>query len=118
MSDTSRVRGGSASTLPEGEVRRIEVPGRAPIALFRLADCFYATDDTCTHGAASLSDGFVENGEVECPYHSGRFDIRTGAATLYPCTVALRTYSAVVEDNEVVIDLTSLAAVKPRSDPT
>jgi nitrite reductase/ring-hydroxylating ferredoxin subunit len=36
--------------VPPGAVRRIEVPGRAPIAIYNVAGSFYATDDTCTHG--------------------------------------------------------------------
>ncbi|MBW4091501.1 MAG: non-heme iron oxygenase ferredoxin subunit [Proteobacteria bacterium] len=110
------MRACAADTLQDGDVRRIDLPDRSPIALFRLGEQFFATDDTCTHGAASLADGFVEDGEVECPYHGGRFDIRTGAATLHPCTAPLRTYPAGVELGEVVIDLTHAVADEGRND--
>jgi nitrite reductase/ring-hydroxylating ferredoxin subunit len=99
-----QVRACAAADLKDGDVRRIDPPNQPPIAVYRLGDAFYATDDTCTHGAASLSDGFVENGEVECPYHLGRFDVRTGEPTLHPCTVALRTYPVMVEGNTVYVD--------------
>lgn len=71
------------------------------IAVFRLGDAFHATADTCTHGAASLCDGHVEDGQVECPWHAGRFDIRTGQATASPCTDPLRVYPTRVVDGMV-----------------
>jgi len=79
----------------------VDLPGRAPIAVFRLGDEFFATDDTCTHGAASLCDGEIFDGQVECPFHSGRFDIRTGAPTAFPCTKPLAVYPVVVEDGRI-----------------
>ncbi len=112
----ARIRACATNALQDGDVRRVDLPNRPPIAVFRLGDQFFATDDTCTHGAASLAEGFVEAGEVECPYHAGRFDIRTGAATQHPCIAPLRTYAVLVERGEVVIDLTRAAAGEGRSD--
>ena len=100
----SLVRACSVTDLQDGEIRRVEVPDQPPIAIYRLGDEYYATDDTCTHGAASLADGFVENGEVECPFHLGRFDIRTGQPTLHPCTVPIRTYKVQIDGSEVFVD--------------
>jgi nitrite reductase/ring-hydroxylating ferredoxin subunit len=85
----------------------VELPGRAPIAVFRLGDEFFATDDTCTHGAASLCDGEVFGGQVECPFHGGTFDVRTGAATTFPCTKPLAVYPVVVKNGQVYAHLDS-----------
>ena len=63
---------------------RVEVEGLPPLAVFQLDDGFYVTDDTCTHGEASLCEGFVEGDEIECPWHSGRFCIKDGKATALP----------------------------------
>ena len=52
----------------------------------------FATDNICTHAYAKLSDGWIERGEIECPLHAGRFDIRTGKATAPPCADDLKTY--------------------------
>jgi nitrite reductase/ring-hydroxylating ferredoxin subunit len=76
-----------------------------PLAVFRLGDRFYVIDDTCTHGQASLCDGFLDEGEIECPLHSGRFCIRTGSPTAAPVTVAVRTYQATVVDGNVCVEL-------------
>jgi nitrite reductase/ring-hydroxylating ferredoxin subunit len=39
---------------------------------------YHVTDDTCTHGFASLSEGTVEGHVVTCPWHGWTFDVRTG----------------------------------------
>ena len=41
---------------------------------------FYATADRCTHEEASLSDGWIQDGTIECPRHQGFFDIVSGKA--------------------------------------
>jgi nitrite reductase/ring-hydroxylating ferredoxin subunit len=93
----------SVDELQDGDVKKVDVPGRAPLAVYRLDGEFFATDDVCTHGAASLADGFVEDGQVECPYHAGRFDIRTGQPTGHPCTVALQVYKVVTQGSQVFV---------------
>ena len=65
----------------------------------------FATDNMCSHGQAKLCDGYLEGHEIECPYHQGRFDIRTGEATAAPCVEAVRTYPVKVEDYRVWLDL-------------
>jgi naphthalene 1,2-dioxygenase system ferredoxin subunit len=71
------------------------------IALFLVGDAVYATANRCTHGDARLCDGYLEGHEIECPYHQGRFDVRSGAATLAPAEVALATWPARVVDGRV-----------------
>ena len=57
------------SELVPGEVRVVK--DDVPIAVFCTADDeLYAIDDTCSHQAASLADGWVEGHTVECPLHS------------------------------------------------
>jgi len=68
-----------ADEVRDLEILRVTPKGYPPIAVYRLGDAYFATDDTCSHGDASLADGFLdEDCSVECPYHAGRFDIRTG----------------------------------------
>lgn len=80
---------------------RVDLPDHPPLAVFRLGDEIFATDDTCTHGAASLSEGDICDGQVECPFHGGAFDIRTGEATALPCTKSLRVYPITIENGRV-----------------
>lgn len=83
--------------------KRVQLEGLPPLAVFRLDDDVFVTDDTCTHGDASLCDGFVEDGQVECPWHAGKFDIRSGAATAFPAVAPIRVYRTRVVDGQVSI---------------
>jgi naphthalene 1,2-dioxygenase system ferredoxin subunit len=80
------------------------VAGR-DIALFRVGDAVFATDNLCTHGHARLCEGYVEGHEIECPLHQGRFDLRTGLATCAPATASLKTYPVRIEGGRVVLAL-------------
>lgn len=82
----------SLAELPEGEARRCEIAGEQ-VALFHVDGCVYATQDDCTHGRASLSDGYLIGDEVECPLHQGMFNVRTGKATAAPCTQDLKIFA-------------------------
>jgi nitrite reductase/ring-hydroxylating ferredoxin subunit len=93
--------------VSEDTAKKVDIKGHPSVAIFKIDDQFYAVADLCTHGAASLSEGFVENGIVECPFHSGTFDIKTGQALTFPCTEAIRTYPARVEGDEILIRLDS-----------
>jgi len=87
-----------------GEVRRIEAAGLA-LAVYNLAGQFYATDDACTHGPGLLSEGFVDGDTIECNFHQGRFDIRTGECVGPPCMIPVKTYRTTVENGRVFIEV-------------
>lgn len=90
--------------VPEGDVIGIKVAGR-DIALYEVEGEVYATDNLCTHGAARMSDGFLEGREIECPLHQGRFDVCTGKAMCAPLTDNIRTYPVKIENLRVMLKL-------------
>ncbi len=94
-----------ASELAEGAVREVAIEGYPRIAVYHLDDGFFATDDLCTHGNASLAEGDIEGGEIICPFHEGSFNIRTGEATGPPCLVPIRTYPVEVVDGTIHLTL-------------
>jgi nitrite reductase/ring-hydroxylating ferredoxin subunit len=91
--------------LDPGQAKQINLPDRPPLAIFNIDGNFYATDDTCTHGLASLAEGYIEDGVVECPWHGGTFEIATGKPASFPCVVPLKTYKTDVAGDEVYIIL-------------
>ena len=86
-----------------GTARRVDRQGRS-YAVFNIDGAYHVTDDTCTHGFASLSEGTLEGYVVTCPWHGGEFDVRDGRAVSLPCTDALRVYPCRLEDGMVRID--------------
>ena len=99
----SKVKLFLASELKANEIRQVELDAREPIAIYNLDGEYFATDDTCTHGNASMAEGDIDGSEVYCPFHMGAFDIRTGEATVAPCSVPLQTYEVVIEDGYLFI---------------
>lgn len=75
------------------------------IALYLVDDEVYATHNVCTHQFALLSDGFLEDGCIECPLHQGKFDVKTGAALCAPVTTPLRTYKVEVANGAVMVEI-------------
>ena len=95
--------------VAEGSVKSFEV-GNNVIAVYNVGGTFYATDNECTHGAASLAEGILEDDIIECSLHFGAFNVKTGEAVQAPCFTPLRTYKVVVQDGQVTVDLEKTAA--------
>ena len=74
------------------------------LAVFNIDGEFYVTDDACTHGPGSLSEGYIDGDVVECDFHQGQFNIRTGEVVLPPCMVPIKTYPVTVVDGKVTIE--------------
>ena len=101
---TSRLPLCRADEVATGTARKVEAGGLV-LAVFNLDGDFHVIDDACTHGPGSLSEGYIDGDVVECNFHNGQFDIRTGAVVSPPCMVAVKTYPARVEDGVVVIEV-------------
>jgi 3-phenylpropionate/trans-cinnamate dioxygenase ferredoxin subunit len=99
------VKVAQVAEVAPGTGKYVEAGGQQ-IALFNCAGTFYAVDDTCTHAEASLSEGYLEGTEIECPLHGARFDLRTGEATWSPAFVPVATYEVRVEDDDVLVNPT------------
>jgi len=98
------VKLGPASEVPENSVKRFEV-GNNVLAVYNIDGSFYATDDECTHGAASLADGILDGDIIECTMHFGAFNAKTGEAVQAPCSIPVRTYKVVVQGDQICVDL-------------
>ncbi|WP_030671607.1 bifunctional 3-phenylpropionate/cinnamic acid dioxygenase ferredoxin subunit [Streptomyces rimosus] len=88
--------------LPEGGAVRIEIDATTPaIAVFRSEGVLYALDDRCSHQDASLSEGWVEGCQVECPLHAALFDLRTGRPSCLPARRPVRTHEVTEADGMI-----------------
>ena len=100
----TRVELCKADQVAAGTALRVEAAGLT-VAVFNVDGQFYVTDDACTHGPGSLSEGFIEGDLVECNFHQGVFNIRTGEVVRPPCMVPVKTYKTVVEGGRVYIEI-------------
>jgi 3-phenylpropionate/trans-cinnamate dioxygenase ferredoxin component len=75
------------------------------VAIVRQGDDFYAIYDECSHAAIPLSEGEVEDGEIECWLHGSRFDLRTGKPSGPPATEPVPTYPVRVEGDDLLVDV-------------
>ncbi len=100
---TTRIELCSTEEVAAGEAKRVEVSGLA-LAVFNVGGEFYVTDDACTHGPGLLHEGYIDGDVVECNFHNGAFNIRTGEVVAPPCMIPVKTYAAIVENGKVFIE--------------
>lgn len=96
----------AVSEFDDEGILKVCLPDREPLAVYQVDGQYFITEDTCSHGKASLSeegelDGFV----ITCTWHDGQFDVRTGEALSMPCTKSIKSYSAIVKDGVVWVEI-------------
>ena len=92
----------SFDSLVDNKPNRIEVDGK-PVCVARLGDEVFAVADTCSHSEASLSEGDISDGKIECWLHGAEFDLRTGEALSLPATEALETFTVVRDGDSITV---------------
>ena len=98
---------GPLSQFTTGSLTRIEV-GLQPIAIAVTQEGnIHIIDDLCTHANARLSDGWIEEGCVACPWHGAQFDLETGKALSLPATGQVKTYPVVIRENQLFTEMDS-----------
>ena len=93
----------ATNEVAAGTALKIEIEDLA-LAVFNLDGEFFVTDDLCTHGPGSLSEGYIDGDVVECNFHNGQFNIRTGEVVSPPCMAAVKTYPVAVIEGRVTIE--------------
>ncbi|TBR13606.1 MAG: non-heme iron oxygenase ferredoxin subunit [Rugosibacter sp.] len=89
--------------IANGGMRRVLLANGTPVAIYRIGDDFFATSDYCTHGIASLTKGELKGDIIECPFHGGAFNCRTGEPVETPCTIPLECFKVDVRDGEIFV---------------
>jgi 3-phenylpropionate/trans-cinnamate dioxygenase ferredoxin subunit len=96
------IRIADVAEVPEDGTFRVYHEGE-PVCLYNVAGVIYATHDVCTHGQASLADGFVDGEEIECPLHGAKFHIPTGKCTKEPGARDLACYAVRLEGGRLFV---------------
>ena len=105
MSEHRWIRVTRLDDLPLNE-GRVAVIGHREVAVFRLRDGVFATDNRCPHKAGPLCDGVVTGSSVVCPLHAWKVNLATGEverpAAGHGC---IQAYPTRVEEGVVLVGL-------------
>jgi 3-phenylpropionate/trans-cinnamate dioxygenase ferredoxin component len=88
--------------IAEGKIITVEIKER-PIAIARYEEKLFAVDNICTHDGGHLGEGNVIQGQVQCPRHGARFDLKNGQVTRMPAVLGIGTYEIKVENGQVFV---------------
>jgi nitrite reductase/ring-hydroxylating ferredoxin subunit len=69
--------------IAEGAAKLLRAGGEE-MAVFKLNGRLYGIQNICPHEGGQLCNGWLEGGEVVCPLHGYKFDLRTGACSTDP----------------------------------
>jgi nitrite reductase/ring-hydroxylating ferredoxin subunit len=101
MADWMRVA--AKNDVAEGTCLGVRV-GDKEVAIYHLPGGeFCATANVCSHEFALLSEGWLENGCIECPLHAAQFDVRTGKAISPPADEDITVYPVKLEGDDVLV---------------
>jgi len=88
----------SVNDIPEGEMLIVTVDGDDIVIANLGGGEFVAFDNVCTHKGGPMGEGMMLPGAViECPFHGGQFNARTGEVVGPPPTEPLPVYQVQVE---------------------
>ena len=99
MEGEARIAG--VSDVGEGEILVADVDGE-PVVVCKIAGEFHAVGGVCPHAMDPLEDGYIIDGQIECPWHASRFDLKSGAVTKGPATEATPRYDVSVDGQDIV----------------
>ncbi len=88
--------------IPVGGVKVVRMDDQ-PLALFHLADGYFAMEDLCTHDGGPLAEGVLDGEVIECPRHGARFNVKTGAVLCLPAVAPVATYAVRVQGDEIQV---------------
>ena len=97
----------SVDEVPPGEALQVSHDAQK-VAIFNVDGEFFATQDQCTHGEWSLSEGgYLDGDVVECSLHMGKFCVRTGKVKSPPPCEPLKVYPIRIEGRDVLVDFSA-----------
>jgi nitrite reductase/ring-hydroxylating ferredoxin subunit len=90
----------STNDIPPGEMTIVDVKGRE-LVIANIGGEFVCFANECTHKQGPLGEGMLIGEVVECPFHGGQFNVRTGAVVQGPPSVPIATYPVQVEGESI-----------------
>ena len=93
------------SEIPPGKMLKVTIDGR-DILVANIDGEFFATDDSCTHSGASLSEGKLDECKITCGWHAAEFDCKTGKMLKFPVKLRdLTSYKISIESENIFVEM-------------
>ncbi len=93
----------SAAQMPaNGGVGEFDATGVA-VCVANSNGLLAAVDNACPHRGGPLSEGWLEDGKIVCPWHAWGFDLKTGACPEERSQV--KVYPLQLQGEDVLIDI-------------
>ncbi len=89
--------------IQTGQKKIVEVDGLL-VVIINLDGKYYAMEDVCTHDGGPLGEGKLDDGQIICPRHGARFDVRTGDALTLPAFEPVPVYEVRVEGEDILVE--------------
>ncbi|MGB0855968.1 MAG: Rieske (2Fe-2S) protein [Nitrosopumilus sp.] len=96
---------GKTEDISPGKMIKSSIDGR-DILVVNIDGEYFATDDSCTHSGASLSEGKLDGCTITCGWHGAQFDCKTGKLVKFPAKIRdLTPYNVVLESDNVYVEM-------------
>ena len=93
--------------LEEGQVAGATI-GDVTYAILKHQEKVYVLDGKCTHEGGPLGEGYIDNSELICPWHSGAYAVDTGKANENtPWVTDIKSYKVRIDDatGDIYVDV-------------
>jgi nitrite reductase/ring-hydroxylating ferredoxin subunit len=67
--------------------------GERKVLVCRVGDEYFAIENFCPHATVPLSRGRLDDCVLECPFHGGKLDVRSGRPVRHPIRRPVATFA-------------------------
>lgn len=97
-----RTRVASVYDIPDDDAITITLEEGKELLLCKLEGKVYGLSNVCPHMGGPLGEGEISKGEVTCPWHGWRFDLKTGQCKSSPAE-CLDMYKIEIDGTDIFI---------------
>jgi ferredoxin-nitrite reductase len=88
--------------IAEGSAKLLRSKGEE-MAVFKSNGRLYGIQNICPHEGGQLCNGWIEGGEVVCPLHGYKFDLKTGACSTDP-KLKVKIFRLVAQGDQFTVE--------------
>ncbi len=88
--------------IAEGAAKLFRAKGEE-MAVFKSNGQLYGIQNICPHEGGQLCNGWIEGGEVVCPLHGYKFDLKTGACSTDP-KLKVKVFKLVAQGDQFLLE--------------